>query len=55
MTSQQTPPGLSQKLEHYTSGGDDVDWLPLLPIKYYTDAYIVQGDKVSSDDILMNQ
>ncbi|KAF9450219.1 hypothetical protein P691DRAFT_726463 [Macrolepiota fuliginosa MF-IS2] len=46
MSKLQIPPGLDGILEHYTSGGPDADWLPLLPIKYYTNTYIVQGDKM---------
>ncbi|KXN91810.1 7,8-dihydro-8-oxoguanine triphosphatase [Leucoagaricus sp. SymC.cos] len=42
---QNVPPGLSEKLQHHTSGGSDVEWLPPLPIKYYTVAHIVQNNK----------
>jgi hypothetical protein len=44
---QDTPPGLTENLRHHASGGnDDVEWLPPLPIKYYTVAHIVQNNKV---------
>lgn len=47
MSIQHTPPGLDDNLEHYTSGGETGDWLPLCPIKYFTCAYILQDDKVN--------
>ena len=45
------PPGLDGRLRYYTSGGDDVTWLPSLPIKYYTVAHIIQNNKVKMDRI----
>ncbi|KAF5351163.1 hypothetical protein D9756_008327 [Leucocoprinus leucothites] len=43
---QKPPPGLDEKLSYHTSGGLEVEWLPPLPIKYYTVAHIVQNDKI---------
>lgn len=47
MSTQRIPPGLGDNLEHYTSGGEADNWLPLCPIKYFTAAYILQNDKVN--------
>ncbi|KAJ3570457.1 hypothetical protein NP233_g4391 [Leucocoprinus birnbaumii] len=40
------PPELDENLHHFASGGKDVEWLPPLPIKYYTVAHIVQNNKI---------
>jgi len=47
------PPGLDGRLRYFTSGGDDVAWLPPLPIKYYTVAHIIQNNKVKMDRIMI--
>ncbi|KAF7761416.1 hypothetical protein Agabi119p4_9408 [Agaricus bisporus var. burnettii] len=44
--SSQIPPGISQGLDYFASGNDNNEWLPLLPIKHYTVAHILQDDKV---------
>lgn len=48
LNAMSNPPGLNQKLDHYASGNDDMEWLPLIPIKFYTVAHIVQDHKVNS-------
>jgi len=52
-SEQESPPGLDGRLRYYTSGGDDVTWLPPLPIKYYTVAHIIQNNKVNTDRIMI--
>jgi len=49
----ESPPGLDGKLRYFTSGGDDVAWLPPLPNKYYTVAHIIQTNKVKMDQIMI--
>ncbi|KDQ60138.1 hypothetical protein JAAARDRAFT_596937 [Jaapia argillacea MUCL 33604] len=39
------PPGLAGDLIEAVSGGSDLDWLPLVPRKLYTNAFIVQDGK----------
>lgn len=40
------PPGLSgHQWTHYKSGNTDLPWLPLKPVKYYTNAYVIINNK----------
>ena len=43
-----TPPGIDdiRNPEYYASGGDENEWLSFSKKKFYTNAFIVQDDKV---------
>ncbi|TFK62162.1 hypothetical protein BDN72DRAFT_804461 [Pluteus cervinus] len=45
-SSREPPPGISGQWVYANSGNDDQPWLSLEPIKYYTDAYIIQDNKI---------